>query len=184
MNPIPARRLPTFSLAAFLLTCIPLMAQAPSTTPAPTGAVTDTETKNAFWDCTLPGGAYTALLNKISVISLHEFNIPGGRVTEMNIVTEGDALARFYFMEAVPIASASGAAEAAKARITELADAAADRTGTDNVWRKVMKDYPLSTHAHTIEFRLQNKADLLALHQSARTAWMRGGGRTVKVGGD
>lgn len=183
MKPI-LPRLSALLLASTLASTLPSGAQSPATTPAPPGAVSDTESKNAFWDCTLPGGAYTALLSKISVVSLHEFTIPGGRVTEMNIVTEGDALARFYFLEPASAGSASAAAEAAKARITELADAAADRTGTDKVWRKVVKDYPLSTHAHTIEFRLQNKADLLALHQSARTAWMRGVGRTVKVGAE
>ncbi|MES2706141.1 MAG: hypothetical protein V4726_05995 [Verrucomicrobiota bacterium] len=171
------------ALFCLLSLTLPLAAQT-TPAPAPTGAVTDTEVKNAFWDCTLPGGSYTVLLSKISVVSLHEFNLTGGRVTELNIVTEGDALARFYFMEPLSVGSVSGAAEAAKARLTELADAAADRTGTDKVWRKVMKDYPLATHAHTIEFRLQNKADLIALHQSARTAWMKGMGRTVKVGGE
>lgn len=171
-----------------LLCLLSLSAALPSlhaqTAPAPGGAVTDSEAKNVFWDCTLPGGSYTVLLNKISVVSLHEFNLTGGRVTEMNIVTEGDALARFYFMEPISVGSALSSADAAKARITELADSAADRTGTDKVWRKVMKDYPLATHAHTIEFRLQNKADLLAIHQSAKTAWMTGKGRTVKVGGE
>ncbi|MDB6132662.1 MAG: hypothetical protein JWM59_905 [Verrucomicrobiales bacterium] len=162
-----------------------LSAQNPTpTTPPAGGSVTDTDSKNAFWDCTLPGGSYTVLLSRVNVVSLHEFNLTGGRVTEMNVVTEGSALARFYFMESLPVGTASGAAEAAKARLTELADSAADRTGTDKVWRKVVKDYPLATHAHTIEFRLQNKADLLALHQSLRTAWMRGQGRTVRVAGE
>lgn len=170
-------------LAALTITwTLPVSAQAPpaNSGQAP-GKVADQEVKTPFWDCTLPGGSYTVLLSKISVVSLHEFNLPGGRVTEMNIVTEGDALARFYFMEPMPLASALGAADAAKARLTELADAAADRTGTEKIWRKVLKDYPLATHAHTIEFRLQTKAELLALHVSAKTAWMRGVGRTVKI---
>lgn len=143
--------------------------------------MTDAEAQNPFWDCTLPGGSYTVALNKISVVSIHEFNVPGGRVTEFNIVTEGSALARFYFMDAAIPAGGTAIAEVAKARLLEVANTAADRTGTDRAWEKVMKDYPLATHAHTIEFRIPTKADLLALHDSAKRAWMTGRGRTVSM---
>ena len=121
-------------------------------------------------------------LNRINVVSLHEFNLPGGRVTEMNIVTEGAGLARFYYMEAALPGSGSAAGEQAKARILELANTAADRTGTDKTWQKVQKDYPLATHAHTMEFRLQKKENLTTIHSSAKRAWMTGKGRTVTVG--
>lgn len=184
---IPGRRArPARRLLAALLLCAALpgplprlQAQAPA--PAPVTGLTEAEAPNTFWDCTLPGGNYTVLLGKISVISLHEFSLVGGRVTELNIVTEGDALARFYFMEAVPPGSGTAAADLAKTRLTELANQAADRTGTDKTWQKVQKDYPLSTHAHTIEFRIQTKADLLALHASAKRAWTTGRGRIVTV---
>jgi hypothetical protein len=164
--------LPTLSLA---------QAPAPPTTPA-AGSVTDTEVPNNFWDCKLPGGSYTVALGKISVVSIHEFSLPGGRVTEMNIVTEGAGLARFYYMEPSLPGGGLAAAEVARTRITELANTAAERTGTDKTWEKVQKDYPLATHAHTIEFRLQNKADLTSIHASAKRAWMTGRGRTVSVG--
>ena len=170
--------LPLLLLAA--LPCLSLAQAPPPAAPAP--GVTDTEATNNFWDCTLPGGNYTVLLNKISVVSLHEFNLPGGRVTEMNIVTEGAGLARFYYMEAALPGGGTAAAEIAKARLTELANTAADRTGTEKVWQKVQKDYPLATHAHTMEFRLLNKADLTTIHASARRAWMTGKGRTATVG--
>ncbi len=172
---------------ALLLLLAALPSWSPAQSPAPAApaaapAMTDQENQNNFWDCTLPGGSYTVALSKISVVSLHEFNLPGGRVTEMNIVTEGDALARFYFMEAATPGGGLAAGEVAKARVTELANLAADRTGTEKVWQKVLKDYPLATHAHTIEFRLQSKADLQALHGSAKRAWMTGRGRTVSAG--
>ena len=157
-------------------------AQAPTPPAPPAGTgVTDTEVPNNFWDCKLPGGSYTVALNKISVVSLHEFNLPGGRVTELNIVTEGAGLARFYYMEPSLPGGGTAAAEVARTRLTELANTAAERTGTDKTWEKVQKDYPLATHAHTIEFRLQNKADLTSLHSSAKRAWMTGRGRTVSV---
>ena len=155
-------------------------AQAPSS-PTTHPSVKEVATDHAFWDCTLPGGSYTVALNKISVVSLHEFSLPGGRVTEMNIVTDGAGLARFYYLEPALPGSGTAAAEIAKTRLTELANAAADRTGSDKTWQKVQKDYPLATHAHTIEYRLQTKADLIALHDSAKKAWMDKKGRTVKV---
>jgi hypothetical protein len=168
--------------ASFLLflACASL-ASAQTPAPAPTSSLSDAEAQNSFWDCTLPGGNYTVLLNKISVVSLHEFNLPGGRVTELNIVTEGDALARFYFMEAALPGGGTAAGDLAKTRLTELAETAADRTGTDKTWQKVQKDYPLATHAHTIEFRVQTKADLTALHASAKHAWMTGKGRKISA---
>ncbi len=155
---------------------------APAQAPTPPTPFTETDAANNFWDCTLPGGSYTVALNRINVVSIHEFNLTGGKVTEMNIVTEGAGVARFYYMEPSLPGGGTAAAEIAQARLKELANTAADRTGTDKVWQKVQKDYPLATHAHTIEFRLQNKADLTALHASARKAWMTGKGRTVTVG--
>lgn len=191
--PLPARAVRSANPARLLLagliclaalsSALPcLHAQAPAAPePTPNPNVSEADAPNAFWDCTLPGGNYTVLLGKISVVSLHEFNLVGGRVTELNIVTEGDALARFYFMEAVPPGNGTAAADLAKTRLTELANTAADRTGTEKLWQKVQKDYPLATHAHTIEFRIQTKADLLSLHASAKRAWTTGRGRTVTV---
>lgn len=169
-------------LFSLLLPCSAFAQSPPApVTPPANSNVADNEAQTPFWECTLPGGSYTVALNKISVVSVHEFNVPGGRVTEFNIVTEGAALARFYFMDAAIPAGGTALAEVAKARILEVANTAADRTGTDRAWEKVQKDYPLATHAHTIEFRVQSKADLLALHDSAKRAWMTGRGRTVSV---
>ena len=170
-------------LSILLFAALPCLSPAQAPAPAALApGVTEGDAPNNFWDCTLPGGSYTVALNRINVVSLHEFTLPGGRVTELNIVTEGAGLARFYYMEAALPGSGSAAGELAKARITELANTAADRTGTDKVWQKVQKDYPLATHAHTMEFRLQNKADLTTIHASAKRAWMTGKGRTVTVG--
>ncbi|HWB07090.1 MAG TPA: hypothetical protein VG796_28965 [Verrucomicrobiales bacterium] len=154
--------------------------------PAGTGnnpgtKATDAENKTGFWDCSVPGGNFTIALGKIASVSIHEFNITGARVTEVNVDTEGSVCARFYFIEPIKIGGALSAAEVAKERITELADTAADRTGTDKVWRKVQKDYPLATHAHTVEYRLQSKDDVSAIHASAKGAWMSGRGRTIKI---
>ena len=171
-------------LPLLLLAVLPCLcaAQAPAPAPSPAPGISEADAANNFWDCTLPGGNYTVALSRIQVVSIHEFSLTGGRVTEMNIVTDGAGMARFYFMEPALPGGGTAAAEVAQARIRELANTAADRTGTDKSWQKVQKDYPLATHAHTSEFRLQTKADVTALHASARRAWMTGKGRTVTVG--
>ncbi len=178
-------RLPALLLAAVVVTAL-AQNPPPQTPPAgnstPSGQrVNDAENKVHFWDCIVPGGNYTIELGKISSVSIHEFNVTGGRVTEVNVDTLGSVCARFYFMEPLKIGSTLSATEVVKERLTEAADALAERTGTDKAWRKVQKDYPIATHAHTVEYRLQFKEDLYAIHGSVKGAWMSGRGRTVKV---
>ena len=48
---------------------------------------------------------------------------------------------------------------------------AADRTGQDEVWKKVMKNYPTTTHSHTIEYRVDSQDDLNKIFASAEQAF-------------
>jgi hypothetical protein len=41
----------------------------------------------------------------------------------------------------------------------------------------VVKNYPDTTHARTIEYRIQSEEELGALYGSLRTAWESGRGR-------
>lgn len=143
--------------------------------------VNDAENRTGFWDCTVPGGNFTIALGKIASVSIHEFNLTGGRVTEVNVDTEGSVCARFYFMEPMRAGGAFSATEVVKERLTDLAENAAERTGTDKVWKKVQKDYPIATHAHTVEYRLQSRDDLAAIHASVKAAWMTGRGRSIRI---
>jgi hypothetical protein len=155
----------------------PAADQASQATPR----ATDQENRTHFWDCTAPGGNYTVSLGSITSVSVHEFSVTGGRVTELNVDTSGSVCARFYFMEPVKAGSALSATELVKERATEVADTLAERTGTEKTWRKVVKDYPLATHAHTVEYRLQFKEDVSAIHSSVKSAWMSGRGRSIVV---
>jgi hypothetical protein len=171
-------RLIALSLAAVIATALAQNPTGPGTTPA---SRSDGENKTVFWDCSVPGGNFTIALGKIASVSIHEFNITGARVTEVNVDTEGSVCARFYFIEPIKIGGALSATEIVKDRVTDVADTVADRTGTDKVWRKVQKDYPIATHAHTVEYRLQSKEDLTAIHGSVKSAWMNNRGRTIKI---
>jgi hypothetical protein len=176
-------------LAASLVT-VAFLARAQSPNPQPPPAqnqpanaqgVNDAENRIGFWDCTLPGGNFTIALGKICSVSIHEYAVTGGRVTEAVIDTEGSVCARFYFMEPINAGGNLAITGVVKERLNQVLETAADRTGTDKVWKKVQKDYPLATHAHTVDFRLQSPASLQAVFNSAKTAWLSGRGRSIRV---
>jgi hypothetical protein len=58
----------------------------------------------------------------------------------------------------------------------ELVEKAADRIGTD-AQNMVIKKYPDTSHARTIEFRILSEKELAALYSSVRSAWETGRGR-------
>ncbi len=181
------KRLAIPSLAAALV-CL-VSAQNPNPNPNPgqnqgnnnNQAIADAENRTGFWDCSLPGGNFTIGLGKICSVSIHEYAVTGGRVTEVVIDTEGSVCARFYFMEPLNVGGNLAATGIIKDRVADVLESAADRTGTDKVWRKVQKDYPLATHAHTVDYRLQSLANLQAIFNSAKGAWMSGRGRSIRI---
>jgi hypothetical protein len=178
----------SFALLALASAALCAHAQSPNPQPpanqnpqnAPQG-VNDAENRIGFWDCTLPGGNFTIALGKICSVSIHEYAVTGGRVTEAVIDTEGSVCARFYYMEPLNAGSNLAITGVVKERLNQVLETAADRTGTDKVWKKVQKDYPLATHAHTVDFRLQSAANLQAIFNSAKTAWLSGRGRSIRI---
>lgn len=120
-------------------------------------------------------------LDRISAISRHKYVLDGALIVdEVNIDALGQALVRFYFITPITdeIAGngAAGAAVRAVERGKELIERSANRAGTD-VHNMVVKKYPDTTHAKTIEFRVQTAQQLTELYQSVRTAWESGRGR-------
>lgn len=143
----------------------PLLAQAPTPTATPG------PTRTIQWHCTAPGGEFSAAIRSMVSVSMHEYIVDGAaRVTEVNVDTTGNALARFYYLEPITPQSPTAVGQTALNKIQELAEQAAGRTGQEELWKKVVKSYPTSTHAHTIEFRLNSKADLKKIFDSANTA--------------
>lgn len=129
-----------------------------------------------FWQCNLPGGNYMVALDRISSISKHTYVIDGTmRVTEVVIDTTGNSLARFYYI--IPVSEDSGSNMGANltSRAKELLDHAGSRTGV-NGNTIVAKQYPTTTHAKTVEFRLSSDGNLDKLFSSVRRAWTNGKG--------
>lgn len=104
-------------------------------------------------------------------VAMHEYVVDGAaRVTEVNIDTTGNSQARFYFLEPITPQTPLAAGQSIINKVQDLATEAAGRTGQDETWKKVVKTYPGSTHAHTVEFRIGSKDDLKKIFDSADQA--------------
>lgn len=150
-------------------------AAAPTPTPE---AQDDTPTEPNFdtityWKADLPGGTYVVAHDSINAVSSQEYVLDGAaRVIEVNVSTSGIFQPRFYYIEPINLPGAVG--EAAT-RALDAAQAAARRViPGDAIWSKVVKEYPITTHAGTIEYRLETKEQLKALYQSLEQSWIQG----------
>ena len=136
--------------------------------------------RKGYWEASLTGGNYVVALSRITSVSRHRYVLDSAVIVdEVTIDTEGQSLARFYFISPVTTAGPeSGAAKLAE-RAHEIANNAASEKGS-TAQDMVQKKYPLTTHSKTIEYRLMTEAQLTALYQSAKTAWQTGDGRVFK----
>ena len=135
-------------------------------TPTPSPTATATATRN-LWTCTLPGGTYQVLVSAILSVSTHEYVVDGAaRVTEVNLDTAGQFAVRFYYIEPAVVAGPGGLGAATLGKVQSILTEAAERSGTD-AWKKVVKSYPTTTHARTIEFRVSSKESLVKIFTSA-----------------
>jgi hypothetical protein len=161
--------------ALALLASLPPAARAQDT-PDPNASPTPTNVATRFpiWRCTLPGGTYEVALRSIISVSTHEYIVDGiARVTEMNIDTAGSLSVRFYYLEPMTPQSPVGIGQSTIDKVQELAQEAAGRVSPDSQppWEKVVKNYPTTTHAHTIEYRLDTLDQLNTLFKSADQAF-------------
>ena len=131
-----------------------------------------------FWQANLPGGNYVVALSTISSVSKHSYVIDGSlKITEVVIDTTGNALARFYYITPLTGDSpASGITERSK----ELLEKAGERSGTGTS-TLVAKQYPTTTHAKTVEFRISYEEVLDQLLNSVRRSWMNNSGKKFTI---
>ncbi len=130
-----------------------------------------------FWQAELPGGEYMVALDQISSISKHSYILDGALiVNEVTIDTTGQALARFYYIKPITSQGATASASDAVERTAGLFERTA-RSQTGGIQDMVVKKYPVTTHAKTIEYRLLSDTQLDGLYQSAKKAWEAGKGR-------
>ncbi|HVE15794.1 MAG TPA: hypothetical protein VNB29_03615 [Chthoniobacterales bacterium] len=142
-----------------------------------------------LWKAELPGGTYIVARNAINAVSSQEYVLDGvARVTEVNISTAGGIFQpRFYYLEMIATGAAANVPGAAAATdpVQPAAQSAADNAvpPEQQPWAKVVKNYPTTTHAGTIEFRMNTKEELQALFDSVERVWLTGKSEVYTPGG-
>ena len=154
-------------------------------TPTAPEKPSDSAGANRFWQATLGGGHYMVALDRISSVSRHKYVLDGTLIVdEVTVDALGQSLARFYFItpisDAVKGNGAAAVVTSAVDRGREMIEKAAGTADTA-VHEMVVKKFPETTHAHTVEFRLLSEAELTGLYDSVRAAWESGRGRKFAV---
>ncbi|HBM85407.1 MAG TPA: hypothetical protein DD423_01210 [Opitutae bacterium] len=131
--------------------------------------------------------AYYGKEDAIHSISKQEYITSGFRVVEINILTSGRGLLRIYHSRTLGAgelqaammdgASAAGMPSTRQrspmpAGIQALADRANGIAGAVTS-DTVMKEYPIATHAGTIEYRVQTRRELLELFDQLQKHWLK-----------
>jgi hypothetical protein len=157
----------------------PLQAQQRPNNPNqqnPNGEARQRKMPFAIWKAELPGGTYMVARNAISAVSSQQYIVDGStRVTEVNVTTNGNFHPRFYFQEVVDVnapVNVPGSQMAADMAIA-AAKAAVDEAVPDSA-TKVVKNYPATTHASTIEFRMPSAAAVQKVYDSVTRVWLTG----------
>lgn len=173
-------------IALSLLLTVSLHAQTTpgQTTPGqttPTQPQQDQVTRDGLWDGRLKGGNYIVRCNSIMALSKHEYISDGvARVVEVNLTLNSAQIVRFYFLEPYKPETGSstlGAGTQALEKAKGLFEQAAGRVSPELTTPKVVKNYPASTHAHTIEFVMKEEATLNSLFGSLERSFRTGQGR-------
>ncbi len=135
-----------------------------------------------FWKASLPGGEYMVSLSSISSIAKHTYIVDGAaRVYEVTVADKSSAIARFYYIEPVTDKSPLNVGQVVIDRIKGASKDATNRIGAGDVWDQVVKNYPSSTHAKTMEFRLTVRSNIDGLYESVARAWEKGKGENFKI---
>jgi hypothetical protein len=144
----------------------------------------DEPTRDGLWDGRFSGGNYIVRCNSIIALSKHEYISDGvARVVEVNLTLNSAQVVRFYFLEPYKPETGSstvGAGTAALERAKGMFEQAAGRVSPELTTPKVVKNYPASTHSHTVEFVLKEEARLNAMFQSLERGFRTGQGRVWK----
>jgi len=150
-------------------------------TPAPSGGNTsqaDAQTLQGwrgFLAISHREGRLVMPYSRIVSVSRAQFVIDGGgKVDEVTLDTTGGVVARFYFLESLSENNPLNAVQIINNRAQKLNDLVEKRSGEET--RQVIKHYPDTTHAKTVEFNLSSKADLDTLFDFITRKWVEEGG--------
>jgi hypothetical protein len=181
--------LPGMLLAFFCVMALPAVAQEESDASGDLEEIlerlTSEKTREPFWQCSAPGGTFLVALENISSVSVHEYLLEGVRVVEATVGTSGSLIARYYYIDSPGENTSLATVNRGVKRIKELTQQAQERLTGSNAdpHEQAMKTFPDTTHAHTVEYRLDHEELVQAVFKSAREAWVRGEGGKVTIAG-
>lgn len=160
------------ALAVFTLGASLALAQDyPGSTPTPTPS--PTPGKIPIWQASLPGGTYAVRVSFMTSVSMHEYLVDGAaKVTEVNIGTVGSDLVRFYYIEPNVPQTPDGIGQGTLNAVQDRANQLLNRAQVGDNLQKVVKNYPTTTHAHTVEYRLASRDALQKLFESAQKSFL------------
>lgn len=135
------------------------------------------------WECTLPGGVYTVAVSTITSVSVHEYLSDGAlKVTEATINTTGPVVARFYYIEKIKIDTPGASGQMLLDQAQQRVEQVAGLTGNATLLTQtVVKNYPTTTHAKTVEYRLNSVKEVQDLFKSVRLSWINTQNGTFKL---
>ncbi len=126
------------------------------------------------WRVQFPNGEYVVALHSIASISTHEYIVDGvAKVYELTITTRASAIARIYYLEALST-TPGGIGETTVGVVRDKINEVRQRLDTAGIANAVVKNYPTTTHAHTIEYRVASRQQVEKLFESALKSWTRG----------
>lgn len=149
-----------------------------NTGPTETKPVPEEFLQDGVWTGSLKGGRYMVKAAQIVALSKHEYVADAvARVVEVNLTLNSNSHVRFYYLEPVRLEGtgtlAAGQQAIDKARA--LVQDAAARISPTLVEPKVVKNYPTTTHNHTIEYVIKEESRLNSLFNSLEGAFREPG---------
>ena len=135
------------------------------------------------------GREYYGRVDSVNSVSMQEYVVPGFRVYEMNIdMRQGNSLLRIYSVVTMdPAQEARNATDSLTSQVpfgTMVLDSMQEgyNLATVNIKQQVddvaaampvMKDYPMTTHAKTIEYKVASPLDVKELFKQMKNSWLQ-----------
>jgi hypothetical protein len=142
----------------------------------------ETDGLKRFWVCNVKGSELMIAVDRISAISKTQYILDGGLLVDEVVIetTGGQALNRIYSIRPVTDAMSNNPATKIIDRVRDVATDRGSRLGA-NLHEMVEKNYPLTSHARTVEFRVVAPEDLDVLYASVKNTWITGKGRVFTI---
>lgn len=130
--------------------------------------------QDGIWNGSFVGGRYLLKSKDIIALSKHEYVADAAaRVVEINLTLPSQTHVRFYFLEPVKLEGGGvlGASQEALQKARQVVENAAGNVSPTLTQPKAVKSYPLTTHAHTVEFLIKDEERLNSLFNSLENAF-------------